>query len=314
MKYIILGAGGVGCYYGAKLVDGGNEVVFVARGQHLYALKEEGLKLSSSNYAFDAKVLACALEDISTEDLESTDVIVLAAKSTATKDIAKQLKPIYLTCKKQPYILSIQNGVENEEILCEYFPKGKIIGGLTRKIGAHIINPGVVKVAGESVDTIIGAWENQIDDINILKKIEKDLQNSNLKCEIVENIKLELWKKLVINNGVNAICALLHVKTGIVLKHEKISKIVYGLMQETAVGAANVGVSITKQNVDDLFNLMVNFDSIKPSMLVDREFKRPLETEEICGVVIRNCEALEKDAPYTRTVSALLEFVYAKET
>jgi 2-dehydropantoate 2-reductase len=258
-------------------------------------------------------VKSCSLEELSQEDLESTDVIILAAKSTATNDISKQLSALYLTCKKKPYILSIQNGVENEEILCKYFPKQKVIGGLTRKIGAHIIKPGVVEVAGTAVETIIGAWEKRIDDEDILKSIEKDIKQSNLKCEVVEDIKLELWKKLVINNGVNAICALLHVKTGIVMHHEKISKIVYGLMSETAIAGEKVGVSISKANVDAMFNLISNFDSIKPSMLVDREYKRPLEIDEICGIVIRYCEALGKDAPYTRTVATLLEFVYEQE-
>jgi len=313
MKYIILGAGGVGSYYGAKLVDGGCEVLFVARGEHLKALKKEGLKLSSLNYSFEAKVQVSSLEELNQKEIESTDVIILAAKSTATNDIAKQLMPLYFTCKNQPYILSIQNGVENEEILCQYFPKQKVIGGLTRKIGAHIIKPGIVEVAGSAVETIIGAWQKQIDDENILDTISADIKKSNLKCEVVPDIKLELWKKLVINNGVNAICALLHVKTGVVMQHKKISKIVYGLMGETAIAGQRVGVAISKKDIDAMFNLISNFDSIKPSMLVDREFKRPLEIEEICGVVLRYSDELGIDAPYTRTVSSLLEFIYAQE-
>lgn len=310
---MILGAGGVGSYYGAKLLDGGCEVLFVARADHLKALKQDGLKLSSSTYSFEGQVRAYSFEELSQGELEDTDVIILAVKSTATKEISQRLNPIYLSCKKQPYILSIQNGVENEEVLCEYFPKQKIIGGLTRKIGAHIIKPGVVEVAGSAVETIIGAWEKQIDDEKILEAIASDLKNSNLKCEVVEDMKLELWKKLLINNGVNAICALLHVKTGVVMHHEKISKIVYGLMNEAAIAGQKVGVRISKEDVNTMFNLISNFDSIKPSMLVDREFKRPLEINEICGIVIRYCEALGQDAPYTRTIATLLEFVYEQE-
>lgn len=313
MKYIILGAGGVGSYYGAKLIDGGCEVLFVARGKHLEALKKDGLELSSSNYNFKGKIQATSLKELSPKDLDNTDVIILAAKSTATNDIAIQLSSIYLTCKKQPYLLSIQNGVENEEILCKYFPQEKIVGGLTRKIGAHIIKPGVVEVAGAAVETIIGFWKKQIDYEKILDAISLDIKKSNLICEVASDIKLELWKKLVINNGVNAICALLHVKTGVVMHHEKISKIVYGLMSETAIAGKKVGVVISKTDVDAMFNLISNFDSIKPSMLVDREFKRPLEIDEICGIVIRYCEELGKDAPYTRTIATLLEFIYAKE-
>lgn len=313
MKYVILGAGGVGCYYGAKLLDAGCEVHFVARGKHLEALKQDGLTLSNSKYNFKNKIQASSFEEITSKDLENTDVIMLAVKSTATKQVAGHLQTMYLKLQNKPYILSIQNGVENEEVLCEYFPKEKIIGGLVRKIGAHIIKPGVVEVAGTEVETIIGAWDDNIAQKNILQKINNDLVKSNLICNIVENIKLELWKKLVINNGVNALCALLHVKTGVVVNDEKLSKIFYGLMNETAIAATNVGLRISKKDLDGLFALMLDFNSVKPSMLVDREFKRPLELEEICGVVLKNCEALGKDAPYTRTISSLLEFIYAKE-
>lgn len=310
MHIAIIGAGGVGSYYGAKLVDGGHEVLFVARGEHLQALKTEGLKLRSSNYTFEAKVNACSLEEIDQAYLEKTDLLILAAKSTATKEISKYLSPIYLTCKKQPYIVSIQNGVENEEILCEYFPKQKVIGGLTRKIGAHIIKPGIVEVAGSAVETIIGALETEMTDKKVLNLIAEAIKKSNIKCEVVSDIKLELWKKLVINNGVNALCALLEKKTGEVMHDTKLCKIVFGLMSETAVAAKAAQVHISDEDVQAMFELIKNFDSIKPSMLVDREQGRALELEEICGVVIKNCEVQGLDAPYTRSIATLLEALY----
>jgi len=62
-----------------------------------------------------------------------------------------------------------------------------------------------------------------------------------------------------------------------------------------------------------MYELITKFDSIKPSMLVDREFHRVLELEDICGVVIKNCEEQNLDAPYSRTISTLLEYVYKKE-
>jgi len=314
MKYVILGAGGVGSYYGARLIDAGYDVLFIARGEHLRALKEKGLVLSNAVYTFNKKVSALSLEELSINELEATDAIILATKSTTTEDISKQLLEKYSTCKSKPYIISIQNGVENEEILSHYFPKEKIIGGLTRKIGAHIIEPGVVEVAGVAVETIVGSWDKSSVNTDFLSTLSIEINKAEgISCIVAKDIQLELWKKLIINNGVNAICALLHVKTGVVMHEEKLSKIVYGLMNETAIAGKAVGVKISTEDVNAMFTLISNFDSIKPSMLVDREHKRPMEIDEICGIVIRYCEKIGLDAPYTRTVSSLLEFVYKNE-
>ena len=146
-----------------------------------------------------------------------------------------------------------------------------------------------------------------------LKNLQDAFNQAKIPTFLSSNIKLELWKKLIINNGVNAICALLRKETGVIMHHEKLSKIVYGLMRETANAALNKGISISKEDVDEMFELITNFDSIKPSMLVDVENNREIELEEICNVVIRNCEAQNLDAPYTRTISTLLEYTYYKD-
>jgi 2-dehydropantoate 2-reductase len=136
------------------------------------------------------------------------------------------------------------------------------------------------------------------------------LTNVDTFCGITDDIKFELWKKLIINNGVNAICALLRIKTGELMSHDKLSKIVLGLMRETATAARVQNVNFSQEDVNEMYELIKKFDSIKPSMLVDVENNRPIELDEICTIVVRNCEKLGMDAPYTRTISTLLDFTY----
>jgi 2-dehydropantoate 2-reductase len=214
--------------------------------------------------------------------------------------------------KKIPYVISLQNGVDNEEILSLVLNKKYIIAGLTRKIGAHIVSPAVINATG-TAETILGSLEKTVENSSFLEEIKNIFNDAKIPTQISENINLELWKKLIINNGVNAICALLKKETGIIMHHEKLLKIVYGLMNETAIAASNKGIKISKKEVDDMNELITNFDSIKPSMLVDVENNRELELDEICNVVIENCEALGLDAPYTRTISTLLEYTYYKK-
>lgn len=309
MNYIILGAGGIGAFYGTKLLEVGHHVIFIARGEHLKALKKNGLNLSHPTFTFNKKVLALSLDELNINKLPKIDAILLTTKSTTTDKIAKDLSKIFDDSLKCPFIVSLQNGVENEDILSNYFPKNKIIGALTRKIGAHIIKPGQIEATG-NVETIIGTLEDTLDGKVFLSELTKEIQGSNILCEITDNIKLELWKKLIINNGVNAICALLEIKTGILMHNNKLSYIVYELMKETASAAKAVNITISKEDVDSMFKLITNFDSIKPSMLVDKEFKRPLEIDEICGIVIKHNEKQGLDSPYTKTISSLLEFTY----
>lgn len=312
MKYLILGAGGVGSYYGVMLLEGGCEVTFVARGKHLQSMQTKGLHLRHNSFEFQEKVDARSFEEIGKEELFGYDVILLTTKSTTTQNIAIQLSQAFTCKEKMPYIVSLQNGVENEEILCEYLPNEKIIGGLTRKIGAHIVDYGVVESTGK-VETIVGLIKETKQNTLFVDKIVQEFFTCKLHCEKTNDIKLELWKKLIINNGVNAMCALLEIKTGELMSHEKLSHIVYHLMEETATAAKAKDVHVSQKDIQEMFKLIKNFDSIKPSMLVDKEHRRKLELDEICGTVVKCTKEQGHDAPYTKTILYLLEFMVTRE-
>lgn len=312
MKFLILGAGGIGSYFGARLINAGHDVIFVARAKQLEALQQKKLKLQHPEFCFSKKVTAYSIDEIKSFDAHYFDAVLLTTKSTSTLALSKHLQMWFANEKKIPYIISLQNGVENEEILSNSLNKKYIIAGLTRKIGAHIVSPAVITATG-TAETILGSLEETKENQTFLENLEKVFNDAKIPTQISVNIKLELWKKLIINNGVNAICALLKKETGVIMHHEKLSKIVYGLMNETARAALNIGIKISKKEIDDMFNLITNFDSIKPSMLVDVENNREIELDEICNVVIKNCEAQGLDAPYTRTISTLLEYTYYKK-
>lgn len=312
MKFLILGAGGIGSYFGARLLNAGHDVIFVARGKQLEALQQNELKLQHPEFSFSNKVISYSIDEINKLNAHYFHAVLLTTKSTSTKTLSKHLQMWLDNEKKLPYIISLQNGVENEEILSFDLNKKYIIAGLTRKVGAHIVSPAVINATG-TAETILGAIEATNENSSFLEEIKKVFIDAKIPTQISENINLELWKKLIINNGVNAICALLKKETGVIMHHEKLSKIVYGLMNETAIAALNKGIKISKEDVNEMFELITKFDSIKPSMLVDVENNREIELDEICNVVIKNCEAQGLDAPYTRTISTLLEYTYNKK-
>ncbi|WP_331775385.1 ketopantoate reductase family protein [Sulfurospirillum sp. 1612] len=307
MHIAIIGAGGVGCYYGARLVQGGERVTFVARGKHLEMMQEKGLEVIHPDFTFHQSVDACDMKTLLTQPSKTFDAIILLTKAMQTESIAIALSH---WCEDHtPYIISLQNGVENEGILAKYLDPKKIIGGLSVKIGAHIMSPGIVHAVGVA-QTPLGLWEESADGTAFLTQFVSIMNANHIPTTISPDIRLELWKKLIINNGVNALCALLEKRTGEVIADAHLSKIVLGQMKETAIAAKAASVTIHDHDVIEMFDVIKKFDSIKPSMLVDREHNRPIELDEICGVVIRNCESQGLDAPYTRSVSTLLRSLY----
>lgn len=311
MNILIIGVGGIGTFYGLKLEDLGHDLTYIARGESLEYLKNNTLKLTHPDFIIEKKVNALSIEELIQKDASSYDLIFVTTKSFSTRSIAITLSSWFKGKAKIPYIISLQNGVENENILCEYINEEHIIGGITRLIAAHVIKKGHIDSTG-SVETVLGAIKHTVENKEFLEMFCKVLDKTNTKTIISQNIILELWKKLIINNGVSAICALLEEKSGTLIKDEKTSKIVYGLMSETAIAAKALHLDITQVDVDEMFELMKNFDSIKPSMWIDKMNNRDLELEFICGTVIKYNDLQGIDSPYTRCVSTILEYTYNK--
>jgi len=307
MKLAIIGAGGIGGYFGAALASAGHEVTFVARGAHLKAMQEHGLHVSHPSLSFHQAVHATNMQGLCKEDVNAYDGLILLAKSMETQRIAHALGAWFSTASSTPFVVSLQNGVENETVLCQALGSQNVIGGLTVKLSAHIVSPGNVEALGDA-QIVIGPMEKTAKAHAFIQTLEAAFTQAGVRVEKTEEIQKELWKKLIINNGVNALCALLEVKTGTLTHHPKLSQLVLGLMRETAQAARSLHVNLTGEDLEAMFHLIKTFESIKPSMLVDVEQGRSVELEEICGVVIRTLEAAGEDAPYTKSIAYLLAY------
>ena len=314
MNIVVIGAGGIGAYYGMILHKVGCNITFVARGENLSYLKKNKLKITHPNYIIEDKVNALSIEELLELESKDFDAVIIATKAMSTESISKSLA-LWIkksSATKIPYYISLQNGVENEDVMCEYYPTEYVIGGLTRLIVSHTVELGHIHCSGE-VQTLIGALKQTKKNSNFLKEFKYILDKTQTSTFICEDIKLELWNKLIINNGVNAICALLQEESGPLLENEKTAKLIYGLMSEAASASNAVGVNLKQEDANKMFELMKTFQSVKPSMWVDTENNRDLELDEICGVVIKNCEKQGIDSPYTRSIATILEYTYNRK-
>ncbi len=307
MRIAIWGAGGIGCYYGARLEQTGHSVTYIARGKHLSAMQSNGLQVHHSDLKFNQTVTAVSQEQLLTEyQCDDFDLIILAIKNTATTEVLK-ISSDWLK-KGQALVLSLQNGVDNEPEIADAIGKERTLGGLAVRIGGHIIEPGVVEATGVA-QVIFGAWPNQRQNTlpsEQLDNIQNTFVDAGIPSQITPDIQRELWRKLIINNGVNPLSALAQLDTRSLTQNPVLRSTVYKMMQETAAAAASDGLELDVTDIDEMFELICNFDAIKTSMLVDREKGRPLELDGISGTVLHRSKSLGIEAPTTALVSELL--------
>lgn len=309
LQFLVIGAGGIGAYYGARLQSAGHRVTYLARGEQLEALQRQGLSISHPDFTFHEQVEAITADELMTSrDSASYTLALLATKSAHTEPVLKELSDWQKT-DGGPAILSLQNGVDNERRIADTIGLPRTIGGLAVRIGGHVVSPGVVEARGPG-QVILGAWPTARENPKAqsgLPDLVNTFSGAGIPTTLTDDIRFELWKKLMINNGVNPLSVLTETDTRVLSNDPVFGPNAYRMMQETALAAAADGVSIGQKDVDAMYELIRTFDPIKTSMLVDFEKGRPLEIDEIAGAVVQRCKAAGREAPITELVMALVK-------
>ncbi|WP_428035879.1 ketopantoate reductase family protein [Amphritea sp.] len=309
MRFLFIGAGGIGCYYGARLQLQGHQVCYLARGEHLQALQHSGLQITHPDLSFNQPVDAVNIDTLLSDyQCADFDLILLTLKAGATAPILNQLSDWLKTADVA--VLSLQNGVDNEPLIEQALGRSRTLGGLAVRIGGHIIAPGQIEATGPA-QVVMGSWPNQQSDHIFspaaLETFAGLFNQAGIPTRISPDIRHELWRKLLINNGVNPLSALTRLDTRTLTSHPIYGKTVYRMMQEVAAVSAADDVILSKQDIDEMFELISSFDAIKTSMLVDKEKGRPLELDGISGAVIQRALQLNIDVPNTELIHALLQ-------
>ena len=309
MRFLIIGAGGIGGYYGARLLAAGHRVQFVARGPHLEAIRLHGLTLRHPDCEFTGPVAVCSAEVLNQDHrADDFDLALLTVKAGATLPLLGTLGAWFQGSRELP-LLSLQNGVDNEPAIEAAVGRPRTLGGLAVRISGHVVAPGRVEAVGPA-QILLGAWPDAASNPALAGPGEgfaEVFRAAGIPARSSPDIRRELWRKLLINNGVNPLSALTGLDTGRLTSHPALARTVNALMEEAAAAARQDGEVLDRADIDEMFHLICTFDPIKTSMLVDREQGRPLELEAICGAVVRRVEAAGGRAPLTSLLRALLE-------
>lgn len=204
MRFVIYGAGAIGGVIGARLLQSGNDVTFVARGNNYDALKSNGLRLESQ--AEETTIPVMVVRDASELTLTSKDVVVLSVKSNDTNDVLVDLERV---APSETAIVCAQNGVENERLALRTFPH---VYGMCVMCPATHLTPGVVRVGSSPVSGLLdlGCWPGGVDDRG--RELAEILNASTFNSVARDDIARWKWGKLLMNlgNAVQAVCGIEH--------------------------------------------------------------------------------------------------------
>lgn len=302
MKIGVIGVGAVGGYFGAKLAHAGLDVTFISRGKTLETLKEKGLKVISYKGNFEVKKVKAAHNfDV----IKDADIILFCVKSYSTKEIAEALKP---RISDKTVIISLQNGVENEDILAEVFGKDRVIGSVVY-ITSGMTEPAVIKHTSYG-KVVFGELNGQITDR--LRSIEKLFLDAGIPAGVTSDIKRDLWKKLMLNIPYNGFTAII----GDSLKNynhvKEAQECFLQALKEVQLVAQKEGHNITDEDIEEVikFTKNENFGTFKSSTLLDAEAGKSVEIEEMHGAIVRSAQKYKLDVPMVKLMYALLKLKF----
>ncbi len=302
MRIVVMGAGAVGGYFGAKLAGAGHDVVFVARGKHLEALRRDGLRVRSSGGELrveDALFTADAAQAV------RADLILLCVKSYDTEGAAELLRPIVAASTT---ILSLQNGVDNSDKIARRFGESRTLAGVVY-VGAQVVAPGVIEHSSGG-RIIFGPRTGG--DRKAAKVIAEALAGAAVDCQTSADIQTVLWRKLLWNAPFCAISSLTHATVKDIIESESLSELAADCMEDVRQAARTCDVDLPSQGFREVFDFSKTLGAFKPSMLQDLEARKPLEYEAFNGIVVKLLEKTGKGAPVNRAFYATLKYLDQK--
>jgi len=301
MRIAIVGAGGIGCLLGARLAGIDQiEVLLVARGEHAARLADQGLALN-----FNGVLEMHRLPVLDTADtaalaqLAGYDWLLFACKSQHTRRLAEHLQPyVSAHCR----LGSLQNGVDNEPILAEVFAR-PVMGGLMRKFFAHLTAPGAVEVRGV-LEAMLGDFPTGCGpEVTAMAEL---LRQAGMTVYASDDIRRELWRKLILNNGCNPLAAVTFLDTQRMANDPDLAWVMRNLMREAAAAAAADEVEFSPHELEAVFQWIKGIDPITPSMQADAQRGKPLELDGITGAILRRAALLGIEVPVTATLHHVL--------
>lgn len=304
MRIVIFGTGGVGGYFGGRLAQAGEDVTFIARGEHLRAIRANGLRVESSLGDF---VIDPAQATDNVGDVGAADLVMLGVKAWQVPDAARAIRPVVSATTT---VVPMQNGVEAvPQLVAELGPEN-VIGGLCR-IVSYVVGPGHIRHAGFTPTIIIGELDNSRSER--IEAIAQVFQHAGLDTTIAPDIQVALWTKFLFIASFSGVGAMADAPAGVLRSDPKWRTHMLNAMEEIYTLAHARGVQLPSDSVN---KVMAAVDALPEgttsSMQRDIAAGKPSELDSQNGAVVRMAHAAGLATPTHTLIYETLRPLEAK--
>jgi 2-dehydropantoate 2-reductase len=296
MKVGVFGTGGVGGYFGGRLAQHGEDVVFIARGEHLHEIQSNGLRVDSIKGDFWLRSVQ-ATDD--PQGAGEVDLILVGVKAHQVVEAADRMRPMV---GEETFILPLQNGVESPTLIAEVLGKKHVLGGLCR-ISSFKAAPGHIRHVAIEPYIAFGELDNHPRER--CRSLLKIFSNADIKAEIPDDIHVAMWEKFTFISAVSGVCGVTRGPVGAVRGLPETRKLLILAMQEVTAVAKAHKIDLHPDFVTNTMTFIDNIpESTRPSMQRDLIAGQPSELSFLNGAVVRLGGAVGIPTPVN-------EFLYA---
>lgn len=298
MRIGVMGAGGVGGYFGARLAQAGHEVIFLARGEHLRAIQAHGLQVRSP--AGDFTVQPALVTD-DAQEAGPVEVALVAVKAWQAPAAAEAMRPLV---GDETTVAPLLNGVEAPTQLAGVLGKARVVGGLCHVI-AYIEAPGVIRHVGGVPDVAFGEMDRSR--TSRIERLRNVFAQAGIQATIPDDIQAALWQKLLFVEGVGSVGAVTRAPLGVIRSVVETRRLVEAVMRETRAVANALGVALGERDVADALRTLDGMPADgTASMQRDLRDNRRSELEAQTGAVARLGHAVGAPTPLHDALYAAL--------
>jgi len=291
----VMGAGAVGCFYGAMLARAGCRVTLVGRPAHVEAMRRDGLRLE-----MQGKETAVPVEATTgPEGVQGAELVLFSVKSPDTESAGLSMAP-YLG--RETAILTLQNGVDNAERLAAAL--GREVIPAVVYVATEMAGPGHVRHHGRG-ELVIGRGAAS-------EAIVKAFGEAGVKVDISDNATGVLWAKLIVNCAYNALSAITQLPYGRLVQGAYIPEVMRDVVDECLAVAKAGGVQVPGDMHAAARGIARSMATQSSSTAQDLARGKKTEIDHLNGVVVRKGEALGVPTPVNRTLTALVKLLEAK--
>lgn len=290
-----MGAGAVGCYYGAMLARGGHDVTLIARPQHVEAVRRSGLRLQTA--AFDEPVELEA--STGAEAVRGAKLVLFSVKSPDTEAAGRALAP---HLGRDAAILTLQNGVDNAERLAATL--GREVIPAVVYVAVEMAGPGHVRHHGRG-ELVIGVDKES-------RAIAAAFSAAGVPVTVSDNVAGALWEKLIVNCAYNALSAITQLPYGRLVQNPEVPKVMRDVVDECLAVARAAGIQVPGDVHATVRRIGETMPGQFSSTAQDLARGKRSEIEHLNGVVARRGEALGVPTPVNRTLLALVKLLESK--